>query len=192
MWLDLCPSSAWLLFSIGKTHLTDQFEDELPSKSQLKRDMQDLREIGEKLVQFTDDQLAPISDPELIKAIQEYRRINKGNARKRQLQYIAKIMSKIDSEEIRNLVDRYDASSRSHARQFHQLETWREQLILGNFSAMDDIAVEFPNLDRQHLKQLTRKAIQERSNQENDDNPHAPVHFRRLFKYLKTLSDSQT
>ena len=171
--------------------MTDQFEDELPSKSQLKRDMQDLREIGEKLVQFTDDQLAPISDPELIKAIQEYRRINKGNARKRQLQYIAKIMSKIDNEEIRNLVDRYDAGSRVHARQFHQLETWREQLIQGNFSAMDDIAVEFPDLDRQHLKQLTRKAIQERSKHENDESPGAPVHFRRLFKYLKTLSDSQ-
>ena len=151
--------------------------------------MADLREIGEKLVALTDDQLAPISDPELIRAILEYRRINKGNARKRQLQYIAKLMSKTDIEEITNLVGRYDASSRVHARQFHQLETWREQLILGDFSAMDDVAAEFPSLDRQHLKQLTRKAIQERAKNETEETPGAPVHFRRLFKYLKTLSD---
>jgi ribosome-associated protein len=172
--------------------LTDQFEDELPSKTQKKREMQDLREMGEKLVLLTDDQLAPISDPELIKAILEYRRINKGNARKRQLQYIAKLMSKTDIEDIRNLIDRYDASSRNHARQFHQLETWREQLILGDYTAIDDIAAEHPNLDRQHLKQLTRKAIQERTKNDTEDKPGAPVHFRRLFKYLKTLSDSQT
>ena len=154
--------------------------------------MQALREIGEKLVHFTDEQLAPITQIEIIKAIQEYRRISKGNARKRQLQYIAKLIRRIgDIEDINNLIDRYDAGSRAHLVRFHQLETWREQLLLGDFTAMDDIAAEFPDLDRQHLKHLTRKAIQEQTKQESEENPAAPVHFRRLFKYLKTLSDAQ-
>ena len=170
--------------------MIDEFDNELPSKTQKKREMQELREIGEKLVQMTDEQISPISDPEILKAIQEYRRINKGNAKKRQLQYIAKLMRKIDIEDIRNLIDRYDASSRSHVRQFHQLEIWREQLLFGDFSAMDDIALDYPELDRQHLKQLTKKAIQEREKQETEENPGAPIHFRRLFKYLKTLSDA--
>lgn len=170
--------------------MDEEFENELPSKAHKKREMQELREIGEKLVQLTDEQLKPISQPEIIKAIQDYRRINKGNPKKRQLQYIAKLLRKTGIEDIRNLIDRYDASSRAHVRQFHQLETWREQLLVNDFSAVDDIAHEFPDLDRQHLKQLTRKAIQERDTQEDKEIPGAPIHFRRLFKYLKALSDA--
>ena len=170
---------------------SNNLEPELPSKSQLKREMHELREIGEKLVDLTDDQLSPISNPDILEAIQVYRKITKGNARKRQLQYIAKLLSKTDTELVRNLVDRFDASSRSHARQFHQLESWREQLILGDYSAIDDIAQEFPALNRQQLKQLTRKAAQEREKHESEDNPGSPIHFRRLFQYLKSLSDGQ-
>jgi len=160
------------------------------SKSQRKRDMQELRVLGEKLVQLNDDQLAPLMQPKILIAIQDCRKITKGNARKRQLQYIAKLLREIDVNDVRNLIDRYDASSKSHLRQFHQLEKWREQLIGGDYSALDNIAAQYPDLDRQFLKQLTRKAIQEHEIQENEQNPPAPIQFRKLFQYLKSLTDS--
>jgi ribosome-associated protein len=152
--------------------------------------MQELRALGEKLVQLNDDQLAPLMQPKILIAIQDCRRITKGNARKRQLQYIAKLLREIEVNDVRNLVDRYDASSKSHLRQFHQLEKWREQLISGDYSALENIAAQYPDLDRQFLKQLTRKAIQEREIQENEQNPPAPIQFRKIFQYLKSLADS--
>lgn len=165
-------------------------DSEQPSKSQRKRDMQELRVLGEKLVQLNDEQLAPLMQPKILIAIQDCRKITKGNARKRQLQYIAKLLKGIDVNDVRTLVDRYDASSRSHLRQFHQLEKWREQLISGDYAALDDIAAHYPDLDRQFLKQLTRKAILEGEIQENEQNPHAPIQFRKIFQYLKSLADS--
>jgi ribosome-associated protein len=165
-------------------------DSEQPSKSQRKRDMQELRVLGEKLVQLNDEQLAPLMQPKILIAIQDCRKITKGNPRKRQLQYIAKLLKGIDVKDVRTLVDRYDASSRSHLRQFHQLEKWREQLISGDYAALDDIAAHYPDLDRQFLKQLTRKAILEGEIQENEQNPQAPIQFRKIFQYLKSLADS--
>ncbi len=170
---------------------TQEFEEELPSKSQLKREMLALREMGARLVKLTDEQIAPLMDPKILGAIQDCRRITKGNARKRQIAYIGKLLKTTNLDDLRNLIDRYDASSKHHLRQFHQIENWREQLIEGDFTALDEISVEYPNLDRQVLKQLARKASQERAIQENQQDPGAPIHFRKLFKYLKSLTDSK-
>lgn len=171
--------------------MIDNPDPEQPSKSQRKRDMQALRDLGEKLVQLTDDQLAPLMQPKILSAIQDCRKITKGNARKRQLQYIAKLLRTADIHDVKNLVDRYDASSRSHLRQFHQLEKWREHLLAGDYQALDEIGTEYPDLDRQFLKQLTRKAIKERELQEKEQNPSAPIQFRKIFQYLKSLADSK-
>ncbi|MFP6806903.1 MAG: ribosome biogenesis factor YjgA [Pseudomonadales bacterium] len=173
--------------------MTDQeeLEDEQPSKSQRKREMHELRDLGEKLVNLSDDQISPIMQPKILFAIQECRRIKKGNAKKRQISYIGKLLRDIDVDEIKQLIDRYDASSKSHLRQFHQLELWRERLINGDFTALDEISAEFPDLDRQAIKQLIRKASKEREDQLKQENSAAPIHFRKLFKFLKALLDSK-
>ena len=165
-------------------------DSELTSKSQRKREMQELRLLGEKLVQLNDEQLIPLSSTVIIKAVRDCRKITKGNARKRQIQYIAKLLRNIQVNDIRKVIDRYDASSKTHARQFHQLEKWREQLITGDFSALDEIAESYPEIDRQQLKQLTRKAIHERMKITNEQFDGPPIHYRRLFQYLKSLADS--
>lgn len=160
------------------------------SKSQRKREMQELRLLGEKLVKLTDEQLTPLSNVVIVKAVHECRKITKGNARKRQIQYIAKLLRNVQIDDIKKLIDRYDASSKTHARQFHQLEMWREQLITGDFSALDEIAITYPGIDRQQLKQLTRKAIQERQKLNDEQLKGPPVQYRRLFQYLKSLVDT--
>lgn len=165
-------------------------DSELTSKSQRKREMQELRLLGEKLVQLNDEQLIPLSSTVIIKAVRDCRKITKGNARKRQIQYIAKLLRNIQVNDIRKVIDRYDASSKTHARQFHQLEKWREQLITGDYSAIDEIATTYKAIDRQQLKQLTRKAIHERLKITNEQFDGPPTHYRRLFQYLKSLADS--
>ncbi len=162
--------------------LEDEFEKRGPSKSQRKRDMQSLRDLGEKLLLLPADHLEQVSEPAIIAAVQDCKKITKGNARKRQLQYIGKLLNKTDIAEIQSLVDRFDASSRTHVTQFHKLERWRERLIEGDNSVLDDISTQFPGVDRQHLRQLTRKAISEK-----EKSAEPPIQYRKLFQYLKSL-----
>lgn len=161
----------------------DEFEqDETlpPSKSQRKRDMHALREMGEKLLDVPETQLKGLSDTAIVDAVLACKKITKGNARKRQLQYIGKLMRKTDVDEIRTLLDRLDASTSAHVAQFHRLEQWRERLIAEDPAAMGEVLDAFPDIDRQHLRQLVRHAIAER------DAAHGPpVYFRKLFQFLK-------
>lgn len=154
--------------------------DERLSKSQRKRDMHALRDLGEKLLSVPEDQLRSLSDTDIVEAVLECKKITKGNARKRQLQYIGKLMRSANVDEIRELLDQLDSSSSAHVAQFHRLEQWRERLIDEDPDAMAEVLAACPGIDRQHLRQLIRSAIAER-NEARDP----PVCFRRLFQYLK-------
>lgn len=156
-------------------------DDSRPSKSQRKRDMDDLKVLARRLAELSIDQLSGIENPAIREAIAAAKKITKGNARKRQIQYIAKLMAKIDTDPIRKLVDTLDASSVAYVQKFHQLEVWREQLINGDQSAMDEILSEFPHTDRQQLRHLVKSATREHEAGLQN------VHFRRVFQFLKTL-----
>ena len=167
----------------------DYDEDLGPSKSQLKRDAKDLVAMGEKLLKVPEQQLHQIDLPDVVDAVLEAKKITKGNARKRQLQYIGKLLRKSDTAALVQLLNRFDASTIEHATQFHQLEDWRERLIGGDATAMEEITTQYPNTNRQHLRSLTRNAIREREALESNPGK-PPVQFRKLFQYLKTLLDT--
>lgn len=162
------------------------FDDRAPSKSQRKREVHALKDLGEKLLDIPEDQLLKLKNAGIIAAVQACKRITKGNARKRQLQYIGKLLRKDETDvaQVQELVDRFDTSSQAHVAQFHQLEQWREGLIDQSPGVMEQIISTYPDVDRQHLRQLARNAIDERK-EERDP----PVHFRKLFQYLKSLLD---
>lgn len=161
-----------------------EFEDR-PSKSQRKRDMETLRKLAERLTELSNEQLQKIEDTAVREAIFAATKITKGNARKRQLQYTAKLMSKINVAPIQKIVDSLDASSAAYVQKFHQLEIWRERLISGGEDVYQEILARFPRCDRQQLRQLTRSAIAE---QEKGDHQ---VQFRKLFQFLKKLENDQ-
>ncbi len=161
-----------------------------PSKSQLKREAHAFTEMGEKLLEIPEAQLPQIELPEVVEAVLAAKKFTKGNARKRQLQFIGKLLRKSDTTALIQLLNRFDASSNEHAMQFHQLESWRERLIAEDESAMEEIIATYPEVDRQHLRSLTRNAIREQQKQAASDKPIPPAQFRKLFQYLKSLSDS--
>ena len=74
-------------------YFDDEFEERGPSKSQRKREMQLLRDLGEKLLSLPVDHLEKISEPAIIVAVQDCKKITKGNARKRQIQFIGKLLA---------------------------------------------------------------------------------------------------
>ena len=155
-----------------------------PSKSQRKREVKLIAELGEKLLTIPDEQLALIPYPDIVRAVIDCRAITKGNARKRQIQYIGKQLRHVELDIVHQVIDRFDASSRAHIMHFHQLEVWRDRLMEQDKQVLGEILQQCPLVDRQHLRQLVRNAVDEKSKQSSP-----PVQFRKLFQYLKSESE---
>ena len=154
--------------------------DGLPSRSQLKRDSQELRDMGEQLVQMPNAQLDKITmDSTLLGAIKEARRLKNLDAKRRQIQYIGKLMRNMDLTEIRHSVEKLNHQSQTFRQHFAMLEQWRDRLIDEGNSAIEEFLIAYPNADRQQIRNLSRQAGREKNGSAKT----------KLFKYLKQISD---
>lgn len=154
--------------------------DDLPSRSQLKRDSQELRDLGEQLVLMANSHLEKITlDSSLLAAIKEARRLKNLDARRRQIQYIGKLMRNIDLTEIRYSIDKLNHQSQIFRQHFAMLEQWRDRLIDEGNSAIEEFLIDYPNADRQKIRNLSRQASREKTGSAKT----------KLFKYLKELAD---
>jgi ribosome-associated protein len=149
--------------------------------------MHHLQSVGESLLALNERQLAqiPIDDEQLLSAIRDCRKIRSNSARKRQLQFIGKLMRNIDAAPIEQaLATLHDARSRD-AAQFHQLEQLREDILSLGLEGIELAVNRYPAADRQHLRQLV---LQHRREVERGKPPAAR---RKLFRYLRDLQESQ-
>lgn len=155
------------------------------SKSEMKRDMLALQDLGEALVKLTDGELAsiPIDDEKLAEAIHTARRIRHREGLRRQMQYIGKLMRKTDTTNISDAYQRLLDGRKQDTQRFHQLEKWRDHLIESGPDAIAEVVEEFPHADRQHLRQLIVQAAKEQHLHK------PPATARKLFRYLRELSD---
>lgn len=159
-------------------------EEDAVSKSQLKREMLALQGLGEALVGLPDRELATIPVPEqLLEHINLAQKITHHGGKKRQLQYIGKLMRKLDVSEIQIAYKELLNGRKTHAREFHQLEQWRDKLIEQGSTAIEELLAQYPDADRQQLRQMVRQAQKEQSQEK------PPATSRKLFRYIKTLAE---
>lgn len=161
-------------------------EDAPLSKTRRKAQMHALQDIGEALVRLEpkrlDELAAGVGLPErLCDAIRDARAITAWGGRKRQLQYVGKLMRDVDPEPIRRRLDLWAQGREVDAAKQHALEQWRERL-LAEPGALDALSAEYPSLDRPRFRALIAKARDER------DHGRAPHAFRDLYRELKTLA----
>ena len=165
----------------------DSFEDELegPSKSEVKRQMTALQEIGESLTRLSEKQLSnvPLEDERLIIAIRETQRIKSNSARKRHLQYIGKLMRDIDAEPIQRALQAMYRQKQTTDNVFHELEKLRDTILTQGTGGIDSLLTRWPQADRQQLRQLVLQHQREQKN----NKPAAAS--RKLFKYLRQLQE---
>lgn len=139
--------------------------------------------MGARLVRLEAGELASIPLPdELADAIHACRRIRSHEARRRQLQFIGKLMRRIDTEPVRAALARLDGDSAEARYEFHQLERWRERLIEDD-AALTEYLDAHPHADRQQLRQLiarTRAATDEDQQKKT---------FRSLFRFLRDTEE---
>ena len=155
-----------------------------PSKSQLKRDMTALQELGEELVGLSRERLAKIDLPERLRdAVLDAQRITKHEARRRQMQFIGKIMRDVEVDPIREALDATKGQSAAANARQHHLENLRTRLMEDE-TAFGELARDFPTADIQHLRQLRRNALKEAQQGK------PPRSYRELFRELRDLGGS--
>ncbi|MGB1333588.1 MAG: ribosome biogenesis factor YjgA [Porticoccaceae bacterium] len=159
-------------------------EIDLPSRAQLKRENQELRDMGEQLVLLAKSQLEKITlDDSLKAAIKEARRLKNLDARRRQLQYIGKLLRNIDVTDIKQSLEKLNHQSQTFRQHFAKLEEWRDRFISEGNDAIEDFIAQYPQADRQQLRNLQRQACREKS----QNKPSTAS--EKLFKYIRQLAD---
>ncbi len=150
------------------------------SKTQLKREADQLHALGKTLTEFNKEELARFNLPDTLNdAVIEMQNIRQRGAQKRHLQYIGKLMRHIDPEPIKKLIDTMQKREAGDKAQLHKLERWRDRLINEGNAALSELLETYPDSDRQYIRQLTRNAIKEQQQEK------PPVATRKLFKYLR-------
>ena len=149
-----------------------------PSKSQRKREMTALQALGESLLRLTAAELARIDLPEpLREAIAETARIGSHEGRRRQLQYIGRLMRQIDPEPLRSAIEDATGESKKAVALMHRCEKLRDALLADD-AALAGVLAELPGADSQQLRATIRAARREHL----DGRP--PKHARQLYRWL--------
>lgn len=169
--------------------MVDSYDDSLDgekSKSQVKRELHALVDLGERLTTLKPAlrEKLPLTDA-LRRALDDAPKHVAHIARKRHLQFIGKLMRDQDTDAILSLLDQLDASTRQYNERFHNLERWRDRLITGDDAVLEKFVVEYPDADRQQLRSLIRQAQHELAHNK------APASSRKIFKYIRELDETQ-
>ncbi len=161
------------------------YEDR-PSKTQRKQAMHELQDLGARLVDLSRERLDEIALPtELIRAVLEARRVTAHEARRRQIQYIGRLMRDVDAEPIRAKFDAWNGQSKAEKALHHSVERWRDELLVrGN--ALTEFASLFPGHDLQPLRNLLRLASADLSKGK------APRHNREIFRLVRAMIESSS
>ena len=155
--------------------------DEFISKTRRKKEMRQLQDVGAALVELSRDQLARIDMPEnLREAVMACQSITKHEARRRQMQWIGKLMRHVDAEPIRAKLDAWKSVSAADVAHAHLLERWRDRL-LAEPGALALLANEYPHADLQQMRTLIRNVQRERE----QNTP--PKNYRVLFQLLREI-----
>lgn len=166
--------------------MTEQYDenDEWVSKTQRKQECDELQNLGEELITLSNEELDKFDLPDsLYQAILEARKIKQHGALKRQRQYIGKLMRDADTENIANRLEQIRHKHDLNNAHFKRIEQWRDRIIEAGDQAINELLAEYPEADRQYLRQLHRNYIKEtRLNK-------PPAAARQIFKYIRELSE---
>ena len=159
-----------------------------PSRNELKKTMQDLQELGEAVASLPVDRLDKLKiDERLRDAIDELRRTKSFEGKRRQIQYIGKLMKHENPEPLREAVASFRVGSATDTLALHQAEYWRDQLLAGD-DALANWVKEYPATDVQQMRSLVRAARKEKL---EPGERHGRA-YRDLFKLVKELMSTES
>lgn len=162
--------------------LPDDATASRPSKSELKRQAHDQQDIGQALAALPDAALAATPMPEALRdAVLELRRTRSHEGRRRQLQYVGKLMRQADIEPLRAAVAAAQLGRAHDALALHKAEHWRAELMADD-DALTRWMAEHPDTDLQRLRTLIRNARKDAALPPEQRHGRA---WRELFQFIK-------
>jgi len=161
---------------------------ERTNKTRVKQELDVLLGLGKSIAALSKDQFEamPLTDV-FRQAVIEARKLSKGGAIKRQFKYIGKLLRDMpegEADAIFQALDRQLDKDRAATARLHSLEQWRDRLAVEGDVALSDFLVNHPMADRQHLRQLQRKAKQELEREK------PPAAARKIFQYIKEITEA--
>ena len=172
----IVQNKAWLA---GEPDEVPEYDG--PSKTQRKNDAHARQTLGAALVALNRDQLSQVDLPETLRdAVLAAQKITAHEGRRRQLQFIGKLMRHLDPAPIQARLDAWNSVSTEQVAHMHRLERWRDRL-LAEPAALGELAGEFPQADLQPLRTLIRNTLREREQNK------PPKSYRAMFQLLRDI-----
>jgi ribosome-associated protein len=160
----------------------DDDVDERPSKTALKQQAHEAQRLGEALAALPEDRLAALAMPdELRNALHELQRTRSHEGRRRQLQYVGKLMRREDLQPLRDAVAQSQLGAAHDALALHEAERWREELARDD-EALTRWVAAYPQSDAQRLRSLVRNARKDATRPPEQRHGRA---WRELFQFIK-------
>ncbi|MBL8383972.1 MAG: DUF615 domain-containing protein [Burkholderiales bacterium] len=161
-------------------------EYDRPSKSQMKRDMTALQDLGRELAALSPERLAQLALPDRLRdAIADFRRITAHEGARRQMQFIGRLMRDVDPAPLRDALERFHGTSRAEVAEMHAAERWRERL-LADPQVLAEFAAAHPAADQVRLRALVRGAAAEKTLGK------PPRQYRELYRALREAMAART
>lgn len=159
-------------------------EDEWVSKTQMKKQMNDLQALGMELTKLSSDTLKKIGlDEELFEAIATYKKITSNSALKRQAQFIGRLMRDTDPAPIEAYLAKLRGDNMAHNAFLQRVEQARSRLLADD-GAITQFMADFPQADAGKLRTLIRNTKKE----QEQNKP--PKNFRALFQEIKAVMEA--
>jgi ribosome-associated protein len=183
---------------IPMTKKIDEWSDDVPeneneeddeiiwvSKSEIKRDAEALKDLGQEMVDLGKNSLDKLPlDEDLRAAIDLAQKIKK-EGRRRQMQLIGKMLRSRDVEPITTALDKLKNRHNQQVSLFHKLEQLRDRLVEEGDDAVPSVLELYPEADRQQLRALIRNAQKEKATNK------PPKSYRQIFQYLRELAEAK-
>jgi ribosome-associated protein len=156
------------------------------SKSQRRRDALELKSLASTLIGLSPSRLAQVPlDDSLRTEIDHARHIRSNVARKRQLQYVAKLLRRSDPEPILQAIEVFENEARQLSARHHRTEAWRDRLLEGGDPALGELLEQRRDADVQLIRQLIRNANREATRNK------PPSAARALFRALREMDEAK-
>ena len=156
------------------------------SKSQRRREALEVRSLASQLISLSPTRLAEVPlDEQLRSEIERARSIKSNVARKRQLQYVAKLLRREETDAVLDALDSFENEARQLTARQHRVEAWRDEMIESGDAAVGALLDRRRDADGQAIRQLVRNARREARNNK------PPAAARSLFKLLRELDQAE-
>ena len=152
-------------------------EDSIKSKTQLKKEADDIQQFGIEISNLPNHKIKELSlSDEIIEAIIFYKEIKKNSAKRRQAQFLGKLLRDFDLSNVTQEMDTLKAFSRLQVKFEHEAELWRDKLI-NDQSALNEYINEFQP-DLTNLNQTINAARKEFQSNKKSKN------YRNLYRII--------